>query len=107
MCGGLLRSRRRMSIVLPDDIYDEETPLKIYRIHDKDCDPIFFGRTCRYRFDDPDKVFGVLYAAVNREGAFVEAVLRQKLGHRPQVSYRYLEQRKLSVIDRKSTRLNS
>lgn len=36
-----------------------------------------FRRTAQYRFDAPDKSFGVLYAAFDLHTAFVETVLRE------------------------------
>jgi hypothetical protein len=42
------------------------------RIHRIDQDPAFWGRTGRNRFDAPAGEFGVLYAATDEYGAFVE-----------------------------------
>lgn len=42
------------------------------RIHRIDQDPAFWGRTGRNRFDAPAGEFGVLYAATDEFGAFVE-----------------------------------
>jgi hypothetical protein len=42
-------------------------------LHRIDRDPMFFGRTREHRFDDPAGEFGVLYAAEDVSGAFVEA----------------------------------
>jgi len=86
-------------IDLPDHLMTEHSPLVLYRIHDKDYSPLFFGRTGNYRFDAPDQSFGVLYAASTREGAFVEAVLRQKTGRSIRIISRtYLATRKLSTL---------
>lgn len=49
---------------------------KVFRIHDRNHNPIFYGRMASYRFDSPGKDYGVLYAAEAIEGAFVETFLR-------------------------------
>jgi len=69
----------------PDDAHPEpparfdDTALRIrtlegplYRIHDTNYDPIYFGRTGKHRFDAPAGEFGVLYAAEDPFGAFIE-----------------------------------
>lgn len=62
------------------------------RMHDSRHDPIFFGRTGRNRFDDPEGEYGVLYAAEDAFGAFLETfgrtpgrnlVSRERLAVRP------------------------
>jgi hypothetical protein len=40
-------------------------------------DPLYFGRTGRYRFDDPNGSYGVLYAARDPFGAFIETFGQQ------------------------------
>jgi len=86
-------------IDLPDQLHTEASPLVLYRIHHKDYHPVFFGKTGDYRFDAPDQGFGVLYAASAPEGAFVEAVLRQKTGRPGRfIARTYLATRKLSVL---------
>jgi hypothetical protein len=61
-------------------------------MHDARHKPIFFGRTGRNRFDDPEGEYGVLYAAEDAFGAFLETfgrrpgrnlVSREKLTTRP------------------------
>jgi hypothetical protein len=42
------------------------------RIHRVEHDPLFFGTTGGNRFDDPLRRFGVLYAAEEPAGAFIE-----------------------------------
>lgn len=42
------------------------------RIHRIEHEPLFFGRTGRYRFDAPHGEYGVLYAAADVHSAFVE-----------------------------------
>lgn len=86
------------AIVLPDRLLTEDSPLHLYRIHPADRGPDFFGRTGMYRFDSPDRGYGVLYAATSREGAFVEAVLRQSNGGVTTVSRTFLAKRKLSTL---------
>ena len=65
----------------PDDTTLARTALPVvsvegplYRIHLLDREPVFFGRTGRYRFDDPAGHFGVLYAAADPHGAFIETL---------------------------------
>ena len=67
------------------------------RIHWTTHDPLFFGRTGSNRFDDPLRRYGVLYAAVTGEGAFIET-----FGRRPGmdvVSRRQLAVRSVALID--------
>lgn len=86
-------------IDLPNRLLTEESPVALYRIHDKDYSPRFFGRTGNYRFDAPDQGYGVLYAASTPEGAFVEAILRQRTGRAVRtISRGYLATRKLSIL---------
>jgi len=42
------------------------------RVHRRDRDPLYVGRTGLSRFDAPDGEYGVLYAAADAHGAFVE-----------------------------------
>lgn len=71
----------------PPDLAERELPLDILpagaalaRIHRRDRGPIFFspgpGNPPAGRFDSATGAFGVLYAALSFNGAFVEAVLR-------------------------------
>ena len=43
-----------------------------FRVHGCHLDPLFFGMTRDWRYDDPEGEFGVLYVASDFEGAFVE-----------------------------------
>ncbi len=43
-----------------------------FRTHSLNRSPYYFGRAIRYRFDDLLGEFGVLYAAADRHGAFIE-----------------------------------
>ncbi len=66
----------------PADLASRELPLTrvsgpLYRVHRLSHSGLFFGRSGRSRFDDPQKQFGVLYAALKPEAAFAEALLRQ------------------------------
>ena len=73
-------------------------PAVAWRIHRADQDPLYYGRSAHYRFDDPLRTFGVLYCAQDTAGAFVETVLRQRPGRKAMVSNAYLATRKLSRI---------
>ena len=61
----------------PPDLPERELPLAILekpwlRLHAARRDPVFFGKTGANRFDDPRKEFGILYAAEDAFGAFIE-----------------------------------
>lgn len=61
----------------PTDLHDRKLLLtswvaRLYRVHSRQRDPLFFGRTGVNRFDDPQAAFGVLYASANLDGAFSE-----------------------------------
>ncbi len=67
-----------------------------YRIHKKSHDPLFFGTTGLNRFDDPLGQYGVLYAAGDVFGSFVETA-----GHRTGVRFvepAWVAERALSEI---------
>jgi hypothetical protein len=73
----------------------------VYRHHQKIHDPIFFGRTGNYRFDDPDcgtsGCFGVLYV-----GADPECCLLESCGPTtgvPAVSGAYLDARLIARLE--------
>jgi hypothetical protein len=61
----------------PSDFHGRTLPIvphggSLFRTHlDRDA-PLFFGRTGRNRFDDPLGIYGVLYAARDPFGAFIE-----------------------------------
>jgi RES domain len=44
----------------------------LHRTHRRDRTAVFFGRSGRNRFDDPQNEYGVLYAARDPYGAFIE-----------------------------------
>lgn len=61
----------------PEDLHKRELPLvgsrgPWFRIHRRELDPVFFGKTGLGRFDAPDGGYGVLYAAQDFRGAFIE-----------------------------------
>src|SRR5688572_5240226 len=49
----------------------------LFRTHLETKDPLYFGRSGRYRFDDPNGIYGVLYAARDAFGAFIETFGQQ------------------------------
>lgn len=56
----------------------------LFRIHRQEYGPIFYTRKTngtQYRFDAADDEFGVLYAALTVEGAFMETVIRDRFAH--------------------------
>jgi RES domain len=72
----------------PGDLNERDLKLvevrdSLYRIHDLKHTAIYFRKTdpsskdYGYRFDDPKGEFGVLYAAVQEDGAFAEVFLRE------------------------------
>jgi hypothetical protein len=70
-----------------------------YRIYREPHSPMFFGRTRDYRFDSASGDCGVLYAAPDLAGAFVETFM-QELG-RTSVSMRELHERPIALIHTK------
>lgn len=61
----------------PPDLQQQDLPVLAYRatlfrIHRNDRDPAFWGKTGDNRFDAPASQFGVLYAAADQYGAFIE-----------------------------------
>ena len=66
------------------------------RMHPVEYDPVFFGKTGLGRFDDPESEYGVLYAAEDAFGAFVESFGRAP--GRNIVSWPKLRSRPLSRI---------
>ncbi|HEY4354390.1 MAG TPA: RES family NAD+ phosphorylase [Acidobacteriaceae bacterium] len=62
-------------------------------------DPMFFGRTGNYRFDSATGDCGVLYAAPELDGAWVETFM-QELG-RTTVSLKELSERPVAIINTK------
>lgn len=61
----------------PGDLHTYDLPLATcsgpwVRIHGRFPDPLYFGKRCAYRFDDPASLYGVLYAGDQLAGAFIE-----------------------------------
>ena len=61
----------------PATLDDRDLPIieyggVLFRIHRVDRDPAFWGKTGLNRFDAPAGEFGVLYAATDHHGAFIE-----------------------------------
>jgi len=48
----------------------------VYRCHSIDHGYRYFGKSASYRFDDPSKIYGVIYLGATREAAFAETCLR-------------------------------
>jgi hypothetical protein len=70
---------------LPPDVFSErKIPVEgltagvtLYRMHGNSHGPVYFGKSGDYRFDSPDRSYGVLYAAGTTAGCFVETLLRE------------------------------
>ena len=69
-----------------------------YRIHRLPHDPLHFGHAVLHRFDDPDGEFGVLYAALDEHGSFIETFGLDRLGSGGVVTARALAQRGLARV---------
>jgi hypothetical protein len=89
----------------PADLPAVELPItkrsrQWFRAHRCRRDPLFFGRTGHWRYDDPECAFGVLYVAADLEGAFIEGCLHDAaLGTTtPLLSERFLRKRCVSKI---------
>lgn len=68
-------------IPLPQpDLHDGPLPLSVFsgpfvRVHQILHSAVYFSRTGRHRWDDPLRQYGVMYASLDAEGAFVETLL--------------------------------
>jgi len=73
----------------------------LYRHHQIALDPIYFGTTGKNRFDDPEcpaaHSFGVLYAAEDAHGAFIESC--EISARAPAVSGAYLHARAMALLE--------
>jgi hypothetical protein len=72
-----------------------------WRIHDANFAALFFGKTRRYRFDDPLRQYGVLYVGRNVRCAFVETLGAGVTDRRRplrRVSLKDLEHRALACV---------
>jgi hypothetical protein len=67
----------------------------LVRIHNGTLDPVYYGKKKRNRFDAPLGEFGVLYAAADLYGAFIETLPRPAGGI---VSQLWLEQTHDTVL---------
>lgn len=61
----------------PDDFASRKLPLvqakgPLFRLHARRPDALHFGRTASWRFDDPERHYGVCYTATDIHGAFAE-----------------------------------
>lgn len=62
---------------LPGDFFDRNLPIlkfggSFFRSHRSDHGPLYYGKSRRFRFDDPLGHYGVLYTARDAHGAFIE-----------------------------------
>ncbi len=85
----------------PADLASRELPLTrikgpLFRVHRVAFSALHFGKSGDSRFDDPQRKYGVLYAALKPEAAFAEIFLRQL--SRMLIQEEALAQRALSVI---------
>ncbi len=84
----------------PADLPTVELPMtrrsrRWFRAHRCRRDPLFFGRSGQWRYDDPERSYGVLYVAADLEGAFVEGCLHDSAvgTTTPLLSERFLKRR--------------
>jgi hypothetical protein len=75
-----------------------------FRLHSARHTPLHFGRQRRWRFDAPAAEFGVLYAADDLHGAFIETFGRQ-LDVRSITSQKLVEQRLATIESVRGLRL--
>lgn len=88
----------------PPDLNERSLPLAEgglcagpwYRMYRSGYDPVYFGRSRGARFDDPEGEYGVLYAASDEFGAFIESFGRKPGKRRFFVSQ--LASRRLAVL---------
>jgi hypothetical protein len=69
-----------------------------YRIHAGHHFAIFFNPSNDYRFNAPAEEFGVLYAAMHADGAFIETFCRTLNAQPPLITARQLDTRALTVL---------
>ena len=95
-----------MSHPKPDARFAKKTLPKVacpgpwFRIHRSNNGAVFFGTTGLHRFDAPNKEYGVLYAAAESHGAFIET-FGHATGAHP-VTEAEIDDRRLSTL--KTTR---
>jgi RES domain len=61
----------------PADLFERTLPLlhmqdSWYRIHRSAHNPLYYGQSARNRFNASNKEYGVMYVALNPDGAFIE-----------------------------------
>ncbi|QIN85430.1 RES domain-containing protein (plasmid) [Rubrobacter tropicus] len=90
---------------------DDELPIRPVggpwqRFHGAGFGSVYFGRKKKYRFDDPNGEYGVLYAGADEYGAFVETFLRNpelRLVDRTEIRARRLAEleiaRRMRLVD--------
>lgn len=69
-----------MPILLPADppVAEIHPDAVLWRVHPREYDPLWFGRSVRYRFDAPAGEFGVCYFGSSLGVAILETVVRGK-----------------------------
>jgi RES domain len=67
-----------------------------FRVHQTANEAVFFGRTGKYRWDSPNKTYGVLYAGESWEAAFLESVLHDPV--KKTVLESELEKRSMALL---------
>jgi len=83
-------------------IVEDVEPSTLLRIASRDsANHCRFKREARYRFDSPDRSFGVMYATFELATAFAEAVLRDKPMHSDDVILDYHDLEARVVIELK------
>jgi len=68
-----------------------------FRVHRTEKGAVFFGRNCNYRWDAPDKSYGVMYAGETWQAAFMESVLHDP--HRKIIIEADLEKRSMALLN--------
>ena len=68
----------------------------MYRVYQLSYDALFFGKSGLFRFDDPKKLYGVIYASLKPEAALAETLLREL--SRMAISDTRLTSRALAVV---------
>lgn len=67
-----------MVILLPDrpPVYTVPVSRVLWRVHQTALGPVWFGRGRRFRFDDPEQVFGVAYFGESPAVSVLEVLVR-------------------------------
>jgi hypothetical protein len=69
-----MAARRSLPPSLPPSVPTREWTAPLVRVHRITLDAVWFGRGCTNRFDDPQRVFGVLYAGEQLKVAYLETL---------------------------------